>query len=262
MNISDRSNATVLISAIESTGAAAPKIAAAYARAVKISEAAKSLSVPQDALAIAVFAALEAGRDPGADEEVRRVLALNAVANPGITTAVDAQAFETFRGVCRTSSATVIKALRVPFDAAAVTLAGAHALIGDVPLEDTATIVARGGAAADAWARATGAVRVIDAALTGWQALGTITGTSSSDRRYRVLRLAEVDYSTWVDRELEGSKMKVWDVVRAGLTLSLPTVTEYRERVAVITAAEANLERLDQQAGQDRMTGRIPAAVR
>ena len=259
MNISDRSTASVLIGSIGSTGATAPKIADAYAHAVQISKSASELYIPQDSLSLAVFAALEDGRDPGNDEEVRRIVATNTFANPGITQSLDTLAWEGFRTVCRSNLLTAVKAMRVPFDAGAATLAKAHALIGDVPLEDTATIIARGGEVAEAWAQATKAVKVIDAADNALQALGTITRTSSNDRRYRVLRLAEVDYATWITLELEGRKVSPWEAVRMGLTLSLPTVAEYRERVSVITTAQAQAQMLEQQTGRDNASGKRPA---
>jgi len=254
--MTDRATARTLLSALETTGANMPKVAAAYAHATKISDSVHALGIPQDALALAVSAALEDDRDPGTCPEVQRIVATNAFANPGITVAVDAQAFEGFRAVCRHNLDAIVKALRTPFDAAAATLTEAHARIGDVPLEDTGTIMRKGADVAEVWAKATAAVKVIDAAEAGWQALGTITGASSSDQRYRVLRIAVVDHATWVEREFEGQKLSPWDATRAGLALSLPTVSEYRQRVAAIEAGHAGIARLAEQVQHDRMTGR------
>jgi len=256
VNTTDRATARTLLNAIETTGASMPKVAAAYAHATKISDSGRALGIPQDALALAVSAALEDDRDPGDDPEVRRIVTTNAFANPAVAQAVDAQAFEGFRAVCRHNLDAIVKALRTPFAAAAATLAEAHSRIGDVPLEDTGTIMRKGADVAEVWAKATAAVKVIDAADAGWQALGTITGASASDRRYRVLRFASVDYATWVEREFEGMKLSPWDATRAGLTLSLPTVTEYRERVAVITAGHAADAHQDERARNAALTNR------
>jgi len=245
MNLSDRATARTLLSAIESTGASMPKVAAAYAHATKISDSVNALGIPQDALALAVSAALEDDRDPGDDPEVRRIVTTNAFANPAVAQAVDAQAFEGFRAVCRHNLDAIVVALRTPFDAAAATLAEAHARIGDVPLEDTGAIMRRGEDIAEVWAKATTAVKVIEAADAGWQALGEITRASSSDQRYRVLRIADVPYSEWISSELEGKKLKPWDAMLAGLTLSLPTMSEYRQRVAVIVAGHAGVAEQD-----------------
>jgi len=259
VNITDRALARTILNAIESTGTKMPKVAAAYAHATKISDASHALGIPPNALALAVAAALNDDRDPGDDPEVRRIVTTNAFANPGITQAVDAQAFEGFRTVCRDNIDEIVKALQKPFDAAAATLAEAHSRIGDVPLEDTATIMRKGADVAEVWAKATAAVKVIDAAEAGWQALGEITRTATSDRRYVVLRIADVPYSEWISSELEGKKLKPWDAMLAGLALSLPTVSEYRERVAVIeagAASEAAEYAADQQA---YLTNRRPA---
>ena len=245
MNITDRATARTILGAIESTGANVPKVAAAYAHATKISDAANALYIPQDALTLAVVAALEDDRDPGNDEEVRRIVTTNTFANPGITQAIVAHAFDGFVAVCQSNLDAIVKALRKPFDAAAATLAEAHTRIGDVPIEDTGTIMRRGGDIAAVWAKATAAVKVIDAADAGWQALGTITRTSSSNRLYRVLRFADVNHATWTEREFEGMKLSPWDAIRAGLAPSLPTMSEYRQRVAVIVAGHAGVAEQD-----------------
>jgi len=256
MNLSDRATARTLLNALETTGANMPKIAASYSHATKISDAGHLLGIPQDALALAVSAALEDDRDPGDDPEVRRIVTTNAFANPGIAQAVDAQAFGGFRAVCRHNLDAIVKALRTPFDVAAATLAEAHSRIGDVPLEDTGTIMRKGTDVAEVWAKATAAVKVIEAAEAGWQALGTITGASAGDPRYRVLRIASVDFATWTEREFEGMKLSPWDATRAGLSLSLPTVSEYRQRVAIITAGRAGVAHQDERARNASLTNR------
>src|SRR5450830_207377 len=126
MNITDRATARTLLNAIETTGARMRKVASGYAHATKISDTRHALGIPQDALPLAVLAALDDDRDPGDDPEVRRIVTTNAIANPGITQAVDAHAFEGFRAVCQHNLDGIVKALRTPFDVAAATLAEAH----------------------------------------------------------------------------------------------------------------------------------------
>ena len=68
-------------------------------------------------------------------------------------------------------------------------------------------------------------------------ALGEFTHLAANDQRHRLLRIAAVDYPTWQDQHLAGGRKSTitpWEAVLAGLTLSLPTFKQYRERVATI----------------------------
>jgi hypothetical protein len=248
--------ARILLNALSSTGAKAPKIAAAFEHATKIATTVRSLGTPPGAMVAAVAEALDDDRDPADDPEVQRLVTTNGFVNPGLMAEVEAIAFNDFAGVCTRDSDDIVTALRAPFDVAAATLAQAHNRIGDVPLEDTDTIMRRGDDIAAVWAKATAAAKVVDTITAGWAALGELTRTVPTDQRYRVLRIATVDYATWTEQELERSKLKPWDAIRAGLTLSLPTVSEYRQRVAAIEAGHAVDAHQDARARNASLTNR------
>jgi hypothetical protein len=248
--------ARILLNALSSSGAKAPKIAAAFEHATKIATTVRSLGTPPGAMVVAVAAALEDDRDPADDHEVQRLVTMNGFASPGIMAEVEAIAFDDFAGVCTRDRDDIVTALRAPFDVAAATLAEAHNRIGDIPLEDTGAIMRRGDDIAAVWAKATAAAKVIDTITAGWAALGELTRTVPADQRYRVLRLAAVDYATWTEREFAGKKLSPWDATRAGLTLSLPTVSEYRQRVAAIEAGHAADAHQDERARNAALTNR------
>ena len=259
MNITDRAMSSQILNGFTDSGAKAPKaFTDAHERATRIAAAVRNLGAGQGDLAQAVMQALDAGRDPATDADVQRIAVAAQIANPGIEQQIDAMAFDGFREACTAHTDAIIAAWRKPFDVAAAALTEAHARIGDVPLEDTGTIMRKGADVAEVWAKATAAVKVIDAVDAAWQALGTISGSSSSDRRYRVLRIAAVDFETWVEREYEGMRLSPWAAIGAGLTLSLPTMTEYRGRVAVITAGAEQVAAEQEDDRRAYLTGRRP----
>ena len=120
---------------------------------------------------------------------------------------------------------------RVPFDQAAATLAKAHDQLGNVTLDQTGEILAKGGDAAKTWVDASTAAKTIDRILLGWSALGEFTHRVSRDRRWNVLRLAAVDPAAFGALNY---KTTPWEAILAGATLSLPTFDEYHARVRVI----------------------------
>ena len=248
MSLSDGTIAAPLLSALTTTGVKAPKVTAAFEHATKIATTVRSLGTPPGAMVAAVAEALDDDRDPVDDPEVQRLVTTNGFVNPGLMAEVEAIAFNDFAGVCTRDRDDIVTALRAPFDVAAATLAEAYERIGDVPLEDTGAIMRRGDDIAAVWAKATAAAKVIDTITAGWAALGELTRTVPTDQRYRVLRIAAVDFATWTEREFEGQKLSPWGAMCAGLALSLPTVSAYRQRVAVITAGHAADAHQDERA--------------
>ena len=257
MNITDRATAQQILNAFTATGATAPKaLIAAHERTTRLSEGVRALSTPPEAIFAAVAAAIERGDDPGADAEVQRILTSTQIQNAGVMAGVDDLAFDGFREACTAHTDAIIAAWRKPFDAAAAVLADAHQRLGNVGLEDTSTIIAKGADAADVWAKATAAVKVIEAIRHGWLGLVGITHAAPDDRNHAVLRIADVDYPTWTAQQLHGRKVGAWDAVLAGLTLALPSPAEYRQRVNTITKAqEAEAQRVAGVA-HDYATGR------
>ena len=262
MNITDRAMAQQIIGSFTDSGAKAPKsFADAHGRATRIAAAARNLGAGQGDLAQAVMAALDAGRDPAADPDVQRIAIAAQIANPGIEQQIDALAFDGFHEACAVHTDAIIAAWRKPFDAAAAVLADAHQRLGNLTLEDTASIIAKGADAAEVWAKATAAVKTIEAIRHGWLGLVGITRAAPEDRNYTVLRIAAVDYPTWTAQQLHGRKVGAWDAVLAGLALALPTPAEYRQRVAVIVAGHAADAHQDERARNAALTNRRLADV-
>lgn len=261
MNLSARATAITIVDVIKATGIKAPKITAAFDKATRISNAAQGLGLPGSTLIAAVADALGNDRDPAADPAVQRIVTMSAIAGEGVMQGVAAIAFDDFRAVCVGERDKLVDAWQAPFNASADELDRAHDRIGDIPLSETGAILAMGGDAAKTWAKANDAASTIDTISAGWQALGTLTRTVAEDPRYRALRLVDVDYTDWIRAELERKRLAPWDALLAGLSLSLPSYAEYRQRIARITAKVADAERADHADALAYATGR-PALVR
>jgi len=263
MQITDKLHARQIVSTFEIVNAKPIKaVADGFDHANRLSAATRNLAAPESALSEAVAAALMADRDPAADAEVQRVLTASQIANQGVMQGVDAIAYDRFKAVCQQHTDAIVKAWSVPFVVASATLATVHQRIGDVPLEDAATILAMGSDAAALWAQARAASKVIEAASAGWLALGEFTRSASNDPRYPVLRIAAVDYRTWNVQQLERRRVTAWEAVAARLNLSLPTMAEYRARIATIEAGEQRSRQAAEAQRQDRITGRDPELAR
>lgn len=231
-NITDKAAARLLLNAITGTGAAAPStIVDAHTAAATLSSQVRNLHPGEAALAAAVAAALEAGRDPAADPDVQRILTAAQLANDGLTQHVDAIAYGRFRDVCRAEADAVVHAWRAPFDQAAATLTTAHRRVGQLPLDDTADWLRHGSDIGQVWADAQAAAATVATITAGWSALVDLGRLATLDPRHRILRLAAVDYDTWHDQQLAFTTTTPWQAVLLGLPLSLPTPAEYQARV-------------------------------
>jgi len=242
VNISDRTVANQILTTFKTTGIKAPKrLTDAANRATRLDAAARNIGAGagRDGLAVAVTVALDAGRDPAADPDVQRLLTgQQLAANYNLADEITAAAYEAVREVCREHADEIVLAWRKPFDKAAATLTAARSRIGSVPLEDSAEILRQGGDVADTWAAAQRAAATIDTIAAGWYALATFTRLAQPTTRHRPLRIAEVDYDQWTEHGLTDAKANPWTAVLAGLTLSLPSFSEYKRRVAAIEQAE------------------------
>ncbi len=241
MDITARTVANQIFTTFEATGIQAPKqLSEAHARAIMLDTAARTLGASNGGgLGVAVTAALDDGRDPAADPEVQRLLAARAMASDyNLADQVTGAAHEQVREVCHEHADAIVQAWAEPFDQAAATLTAARERLGAVPLDDSATILRLGDDIADVWAAAQRAVSSIDTIVSGWSALGTLTRLVAPNPNYRPLQLAEVSYDQWQAAGLRGKKPKPWELVIVGLTLSLPSFSEYKRRVAAIEQAE------------------------
>lgn len=257
MNISDRSNAAQLIAALDKVGAKPPAaVAESYATTIRVSDAVRVIGVRPESIYPAIAAALTRGDDPTADPEVQRILTSGQISNGGVIAGVDDIAFSRFREVAAEHSDDIVTAFRKPFDRAVTTLTTAHQSLGDVPLEDSGTILRIGGDAPAQWAKATAAAATVKNIVLGWAALAAFTGISSDAIHYQVLRITAPTYEQWMSQELEGKHADPWGLVIAGLSLSLPTVSEYRQRVAAIEAGHAVDAHQDARARNASLTNR------
>jgi len=256
MALSDRLTTSQLITSLDKLGVKAPAaVTAGYERVDRITAGAQNIEPPRDALFVAVTAALDQGADPAADPEVQRVLTAAQIANQGVSNGVDAIMYDQFRQVCTEHADTIIKALAKPFEAAVKTLDKAHGRIGNLPLEDSATILGKGGDIAVIWGEAQVAVTTVDTCITGWSGLGEFTHLAPIDPRHAVLRFAAVSWQEWSDQGLQGRKVTPWEAVLAGLDLNLPTFGEYRDRVRILEQGQQ--QSLADQAPIDRARSSI-----
>ena len=179
--ISDRTTTTTyVLTTFDSLGIKPPTdVATAFLRAEKLTQESMNLGARPGDLDAAVTAAILGGREPAADPEVQRVTTATLLAgNVGLPDAVAGAALDVIRSACLAHLDEIVDAWRKPFDEAAATLTEAHKRIGDLSLDDTGTIVARGGDIADVWAKAKSAEQVIDQVVSGWSHLMTLVRVS------------------------------------------------------------------------------------
>lgn len=195
-----------------------------------------------DELAAVLISVVEAGKTPAADPEVQRILASQTLASKhALGDQITAQLVDQFREACRTHVDELIEALAGPFDANAGRLAAAHRVLGDVSLDDTASIVARGGAAADAWGQARAAATNIDTARGAWVHLCTLLTGQVPGNEHRLLVIADVPANTWMEQNLAGAEPDPWAALVAGMPLSLPSIAGYRGRVDTVRGVTVQL---------------------
>lgn len=233
MNITDRVHTNTIRDTFTSLELPVPKaLTGAFTRAEKLAGKANHLGAADGELLPAVTAAILADREPTTDPDVQRIVTGMALANPGLQTALESAAVEEIRSVCENDLESIVNTWAKAFNRAASELSNAHARIGSTPLDQTATILAKGGDIAAVWASATTAVRTIDTIIGGWSSLMTVARMNPLPQ-HRALRLAALNHQQWRDLS---PKADAWEVVSAGLTLSLPTADQYRARVAAIAS--------------------------
>ena len=93
-------------------------------------------------------------------------------------------------------------------------------------------------------------------------ACAQLTGLASLHPGYAPLQLIDATCEEWVDNELaQRRKLTAWEAVVAGLTLGLPTYSEYAARVAAIERGAQLAEAQQEEARQAYRTGRRPKAL-
>jgi hypothetical protein len=206
-----------------------------YDRLTRIAKKAETIYPPRGALIDAVLAALDADRDPVTDPDVQRAhLAMQIGSSEGVGRQVTEVAAGQMRDTFSLHAEAIVKAWQKPFNAAAAELATAHERIGDVPLEDTDTILRAGGDIAAVWAKAQQAAAVVDQLDVAWLALATLTRFAPIDPRFPALRIADVDAEQWASAGLERKSVTAWNAQLSGLRLSLAGGAEYVARIAAV----------------------------
>jgi hypothetical protein len=240
--------ARTIIANSNSVGAKLPApVLEAYERATRITKAAQSIYPPRDALMVAVIAALDAGQDPAADADVQRAyLAQQIGSSEGIGRGVGDIVAGQMLDVFREHADPIVKAWTKPFDQAAKALAAAQDVLGPVPLTDTTSILALGGNAAEVWAQAQHAAQVLASIDQAWGELAGLTRLATIEQHYPALRIASVDADTWQTQNLHSRKVSAWEALSAGLSLSLPTMQEYRRRIAALQREMAEATVIEQ----------------
>ena len=259
MSTTDRAFASQVFASLDKVGAKPPAaVTESWQQTQLLSEKVRALGIRPESVYAAIADALQRGDDPTLDAEVQRILVASQISNDGVTSGVDEIAYSRFRAVVTEHADGIIAAFCKSFDAAAKTLADAHQAFGDVDLTDTDAVLRKGGDAAARWAQATAAVATIDTINQGWTMLAMFAGLAGNNPRYHVLRIAAPTFEQWQTLELAGRKLTAWEALLAGLTLSLPTYTQYRARVATITDG-AQQEAAQIEDDQVRLrTGRRP----
>lgn len=240
------------------------EVTAAYETATRVIREAQQL-YPKGGLAEPVYAALSAGRDPATDPEVQRTYLAMQLGAQGITQGVENIASEELRVAFSKHAETIVTAWTKPFGQAATALQTAHARLGNVQLDDTVAVLEVGGDAAEVWAKAQTAVTRIDAILAAWAELAALTRLANVSALYPALRLLTTDATRWRDLELTRRRIGPWEATTLGLTLSLPTLAEYSQRVRDLerqTAQQAMAEQpVDESREAVRNWGRKVAAT-
>lgn len=190
-------------------------------------------------VAAAYAAAVIAGRDPAADPEIQRLLAAAALGARDLSRQIAAVTAASVQAAlvdsCDALLGSWVKAAAVPIKA----LTRAHQVLGGLPLTETQTILARGGRAAEAWGSAQAADQALDAALGGWSMLSRVTRFASPARGRDVLRIAAPSLAQLRDL---GDKPRPWDLLSAGLDLSLADRETFAARNRAVDA-EVDAER-------------------
>jgi len=133
--------------------------------------------------------------------------------------------------------------------------------LGPVSLDDTTTIVHKGGDAAEQWARAQASLATLADLRTGWLALDTFSTGRTPTRRHAMLTIADVDHDDWERLGLTDQKPDPWFATVNGLRLSMPTPAEFTQRIRCLDQAVQAAAQREADRDRDRLTGRRPVSA-
>jgi len=258
VNVSDRTIIGNIRTTFTALGIKAPAdVARAFDEADRLAEGAARLTAEPGAVERTITAAILGDRDPMTDPDVQRALTMQALAgNVMLADTISGAAIERLRDACMAEHDTIVTAWAKVYDKESGTLTRAHQQIGDHDLTDTTPILAKGGDIADVWAEAQDAVRVLDTVLTGWVNLMQFMRVSLTPD-HRPLKVAALTYEQLSSMS---PKLTPWDAVRAGLTPSLPTLEQYRQRVTAIQRGQSQHEASQVPVDREREANKAWAA--
>lgn len=193
-----------------------------------LTTAAAAVNVPtaEDIHEAAADAILE-GRNPFEDQRVQALAAARSFSDSGaLQQGINGVAYNRVIAAFTAHADELVDTLKKEVDAAGAKLTAAHAILGEVDLKDTETILALGPKAAEAWIDAKAANTTIDRLLTGWYWLADLTRFASPSLS-PTFRLADLDIDTI---QAIGRKANAWAIVKAGGTIDLATRATAKER--------------------------------
>ncbi|MFD6676060.1 hypothetical protein ACFWDA_17035 [Rhodococcus zopfii] len=213
-------------------------IDAADLRATRLTDAGDQIGPPDGELIDAFLAAVDAGKDPAADKNVQRALTADRLANENLRAAISNHAATLLIGALVEHAPQLFDEWDAITNRASTALTEAHAVLADTDLDDTKAVVQLGGKAADAWAKATNAVAIIDRLNLVWQQWAEVTRRAPSNAAYCNLRFADITPADWQAHKLAG-RVDPWTLVRIGYTLELADPDEMRRRIDTHRAHDA-----------------------
>jgi hypothetical protein len=187
----------------------------------------------------AILDALEAGRDALADPLVQRRALESMLANfqgHSVADAATQRAMDRRRAALVEHADDVLEQWSDAVEQHSAALAAAAAELPTQNLSDTATIIATGLAAVEHWTAAQRAIKVWDAAASGFTAFAAAARVDTDGHRWAIFVVAEVPSA--------GRHVDAWSLACQGAPLCLPgSLGEFQERwVAALPADDLGVD--------------------
>lgn len=190
----------------------------------------------------AILDAIEAGRDYHNDPAVQRTALDRMIANfqsHGVTEAAHARAMQRRRDALTEHADDILKAWADAVERHSAALAAAAAELPTHDLANTATIIAAGLDAVQHWNDAQHAIKVWDAAASGFAAFA---GAARVDTEQRYLVFTDSDAATVKPAVATGRHVDAWTLACHGIPLNLATLKTFTARVARHQAEDQDVD--------------------
>lgn len=222
--------------ALDTIGAPLPKqVRAALADRDKLAALTPIPTVTGAEVADAVAACLLAGRDPLDDDNIRRLAIARALGSEGsgnMSYGVGQAADRLVAAALTEHAGAILAVLAAATAQHGTTLTRAHAILGDLSLDDSQAVLSLGPDAARCWAETREAVHVLRGVDRAWSSLAEVTRFASSSTP-PVLRFAALTLEQY---ERTGRSADAWTLVQAGAVLELADGDSLRARDRSIAA--------------------------